>query len=515
MERLVGSNLTAEQDYALETAGFLVIPDALSPEELGTMIAQEGNSECCAVNNMLSLDGRLATTHPTLAACRGTILGSTWHIAAPPRVLTQRSAGESAMMNVRQPGYAIYQGERRCRALTAVWALTDTVPGGGYVVLGASHKSRVPTPHSFHDGSGLGWLERRGIQLEPQLRAGSLMLMVGGVLHGLRPGRRVSSGRQRLVECMFRQGVAPLSAHALSQLPSALPWTASLDPLQRRVVGLEASGSVCLCAAPKDQHAEGGARAVDEVMVVDDSERRREQYMWDLCGWLVIKGVMDSCWLAAANTAVDVKEPSNDLEALAAAGQTEVSFAEQYPNGYLGEQVEVSAQLVGSAGVRLRGEMTWDPPLCSPFHAMVGHSALMERLDWIMGPGARMDDDRGLILSPLGTQGHSLHSGPTTESGGFVPPQLGWVESVNVAWQLRDVPPRLGGFCAIPGKLAGLVACVCVLVNMTDLCELVSRREWAETALGDWFTALCVPQAHTSPSCCCHASARPLSIYHK
>ena len=36
----------------------------------------------------------------------------------------------------------------------------------------------------------------------------------------------------------------------------------------------------------------------------DDSE----QWLWDLCGYMVIKGVMDPDWLAAANEAVDAME---------------------------------------------------------------------------------------------------------------------------------------------------------------------------------------------------------------
>ena len=60
-----------------------------------------------------------------------------------------------------------------------------------------------------------------------------------------------------------------------------------------------------------------------------------------------------------------------------------------------------------------------------------------------------------------------MHSGPMKKSPtGGSPFALGWVDSVNVAWQLRDVPPGLGGFCAIPGSrerrnpTVGFAACV-------------------------------------------------------
>ena len=86
---------------------------------------------------------------------------------------------------------------------------------------------------------------------------------------------------------------------------------------------------------------------------------------------------------------------------------------------------------------------------------MIADAELFRRLDWILGPNARMDDARGLIPSHPGTMGHSMHSGPMRQhayiSAGS-PFAVGWADSVNVAWQLRDVPPSLGGFCAIAGS---------------------------------------------------------------
>lgn len=336
---------------------------------------------------MFQQDGGLLTAHPTLTACLEAIVGPAWHSAAPLRVLGSWHAGlaerpsrvplHAGAMDARQPGYAIKNGERHCRALTAVWALTDTVPGGGYTVLAASHKSTVPTPRSFHDGSGLGWLEQRGVALEPQLRAGSLLVVVGGVLHGLRPGTVGDGrhdGRQRLVECKFGKGAAP-EQQPLAQLPSLLPWTALLTPRQHRIVGLIEDA----------EPPAGDIVRRDEVMVAEDTEMLREQYMWDLCGWLVVKGVMDGGQLDAANGAVDAMEPRSDPAALAAAGQTEDFYKKQFPDGFPGEQAEVSQHVLGGAGMRINGGMGWESPLCLPFHEMIGHTALMERLDWILG----------------------------------------------------------------------------------------------------------------------------------
>jgi hypothetical protein len=47
--------------------------------------------------------------------------------------------------------YAVLNGVRRCRTITAVFALTDTVPGGGYaVLLGVDVQVIIMPPSRFH-----------------------------------------------------------------------------------------------------------------------------------------------------------------------------------------------------------------------------------------------------------------------------------------------------------------------------------------------------------------------------
>ena len=77
--------------------------------------------------------------------------------------------------------------------------------------------------------------------------------------------------------------------------------------------------------------------------------------------------------------------------------------------------------------------MQWPPPLCDPFRRMIASDGLLERLDWILGPHARLDNDRGLLVSAPGTSGHSLHSGPRSEQpAGGAPFQLGYNDSVLI-----------------------------------------------------------------------------------
>ena len=126
---------------------------------------------------------------------------------------------------------------RMCRRVTALWALTDTVPGGGYVALAGSHKGEVAAPRAFLAGRDLDWLEQRGVATEPQLKAGSLLLIVGSTIHGLRPGAKLN-GEQRLVECKFVAGRHHSDA-TRSLVPSPpLPWTAELTEEEQTVLGL-------------------------------------------------------------------------------------------------------------------------------------------------------------------------------------------------------------------------------------------------------------------------------------
>ena len=84
---------------------------------------------------------------------------------------------------------------------------------------------------------------------------------------------------------------------------------------------------------------------------------------------------------------------------------------------------------------------------------MIDCDGLIERLEWILGPNPRLDHDRGVLVSSPGSHGHSLHSGPNVDApAGGAPFALGYNNSVNVAWQMRDVPRSAGGFCAVPGS---------------------------------------------------------------
>lgn len=322
---LAGSTLTPEEDYALETAGFLIIENALSPEELRTFTAGRAHAHDSARLHTFSTEpsifltthplsvwnlsfgageasgdhyaalfkGGMLTEHPVLRRYVEAITGApvggygidgclrvlgSWNDSlsqTPSRVPLDRGGmAARGPLPGPSPVYVVRNGVRKCNRVTAVWALTDTVPGGGYVALAGSHKGAVPAPRAFREGQDLEWLEHRGVATEPQLKAGSLLLIVGSTIHGLRPGAKLN-GEQRLVECKFVAG----RFHSNGSLapPPPLPWTAELTEAEQTALGLRD-----LPPAVADVDAELDDNDGTELL-------RREQFMWDMCGYLVIK----------------------------------------------------------------------------------------------------------------------------------------------------------------------------------------------------------------------------------
>ena len=102
---------------------------------------------------------------------------------------------------------------------------------------------------------------------------------------------------------------------------------------------------------------------------------------------------------------------------------------------------------------------------------MIANPHIVQRLNWMVGPGFHESGPPYMPLWPRGTAGFSLHgqakaalphslihsttslgSGGRASSiaampGAVLPPLC---DQVNCSWQLRDVSAEDGGFCAIP-----------------------------------------------------------------
>ena len=103
-------------------------------------------------------------------------------------------------------------------------------------------------------------------------------------------------------------------------------------------------------------------------------------------------------------------------------------------------------------------------PHCLPFRAMATHPQIIRRLNWIQGPGSKLNGIGTCIVSEAGCGGQTIHANGTPlegtvnafahRDGRF------FAGSVNIAWQLAGVRHvRDGGLVILPGSHKANMAC--------------------------------------------------------
>ena len=261
---------------------------------------------------------------------------------------------------------------------------------GGLVVVPASHNSSVDAPQDLVSGN-----DDMGLIVQPALQAGDLLLCTESLMWGIRPWR--GKGPQRLLECGYISAeVRPSAESEITGEDDTMPeWTAQLTPVQRAVLHNPNRGypppvvhsdgkTASLAAEPGLLHPSIYKRDPDSG--IDE----KEFFHWDLCGHLVLRGVMDADWLAAANEAIDAN-------------------ADQISTG--GSAAGDSKPLAGTGVGRSSMGNPWQLPAPhgEPFQRMIAHPALIQRLNWIMGSGFECMMCSG-FLSGKGSSGHALHA---------------------------------------------------------------------------------------------------------
>lgn len=168
-----------------------------------------------------------------------------------------------------------------------------------------------------------------------------------------------------------------------------------------------------------------------------------ERFLFDLNGFLVLRGVLSPEEVAAANAAVDAKQSlllARDTPALR--------------NTKAGTPLD-------AAGPRcdMGGMLFWEKPHCEVFRQMLCHPKLVPYLTELCGLGYRLDHQPLVLAQDRDSEGFSLHGGPVTGDGRFNPTlqyrceggQL-WTSLLAVSFQLVDHNPGDGGFCIVRGS---------------------------------------------------------------
>jgi hypothetical protein len=162
----------------------------------------------------------------------------------------------------------------------------------------------------------------------------------------------------------------------------------------------------------------------------------REEYLFDVQGWLIIPGVLDPCRLRALNDALDANQ------------------------GRFGEAYEDLAQESGPLAAEHRrrtcqGMLEWPRPHCDPFRELIAFPPLTGYLDGLLGRGWHLDHSPEVFDYPHGTEGQVLHFGqPFPQDGIWYQARGGTMRSglLVAEFLLTDQPAGRGGFCAIAGS---------------------------------------------------------------
>ena len=443
MDREAMSN---EENYCFDVGGYLMVRGALSRQEvdalnraLDSSTQTEGMLGWPAPHRDLFRD---LLVHPLLVWYLNQLVGYGFRLDRQPELLGVGVSAEAVGKPLvggnepRNPARAYYHqnGRRYCQAVQAIWTLSDVDEGdGGFVMVPGSHKSGVEAPEDIATGK-----DDMGLTFQPALEAGDLVLVAGSVLQGLRPWK--GKGPQRLLsyEYIGRGAIQSAGTGPGTEGDGSDEWMAELTPEQRTVLhrpGYENTVPPPTLATDgeavwiEDQFIHPSLYIKDPNTTIDE----KEFYFWDLCGYLVVRNVMDEAWLAAANEVVD-------------------KFEDQIVVGT--DLSRGSKSLRGPGGPTLGDLYRLTEPYCEPFRKMVGHPAVVHRMNWMGASGFRCGAATA-FCSVQGGTGHSLHGGndPLSPSAIYICQNgRSYCERVTLTWQLRDVPAGQGGFACVPGS---------------------------------------------------------------
>jgi ectoine hydroxylase-related dioxygenase (phytanoyl-CoA dioxygenase family) len=191
---------------------------------------------------------------------------------------------------------------------------------------------------------------------------------------------------------------------------------------------------------------------------------RKQSYLFDLNGFLVIKSVFDAEMIERANAAID-----------AHADRMHERVGKLRTSALYGRE---STQLKGDGQTGRKdmgGMLGWAAPHREPFREVLCHPTLAPVLTDLLGVGYRLDHSPLLLAQEAGAEGHTLHGGAVTESGepawplayefrhGRMRNQL-----LTVCMQLREAGPGDGGFCVVPGSHKSNFAVPPALADLAD-----------------------------------------------
>ena len=165
----------------------------------------------------------------------------------------------------------------------------------------------------------------------------------------------------------------------------------------------------------------------------------REKFLFDLQGFLQVKGVLSADEVKALNDAIDAHIGDENAE-------DHFSEGAPYGGGMDGDY----------SGSGCSGMLTWEKPYCLPFRELIAHPRVIPYLNTIFGRGWRMDHLPFVKTARKGTGGHGLHGATSIAfDGGQMYNYTNGEIRTGMAvfqFQLADINPGDGGIAVIPGS---------------------------------------------------------------
>ena len=198
----------------------------------------------------------------------------------------------------------------------------------------------------------------------------------------------------------------------------------------------------------------------------------KAKIMFDLNGFIRIPAVLSKNEVILANQAID-----------AHASQFKERTGTVLRNTF--DDTPLSGDR--STGRRdLGGALGWDTPYSNVFRDMLCHKNLVPFLHLLIGDGYRLDHSPLVIAQGSGSEGFSLHGGPSLPSLQYIC-QNGKIQNtlLGVSFQLNDHRKGDGGFCVVRGSHKMNFALTEDIKNGKDQDFWQSCVEQLETVAGD------------------------------
>lgn len=171
-----------------------------------------------------------------------------------------------------------------------------------------------------------------------------------------------------------------------------------------------------------------------------------ERYLFDLNGFLIVRGVLSPEEVAAANAAID-----RHAQEMVERSDDDLRNARQGTR-FFGQ---------GPGRMDLGRCLEWGKEDSEVFRSILAHPRLVPIFHGILGKGYRMDHLPMVLAQNAGSEGFSLHGGTVDCNSGRYNPHLayhchhdGTIRSALLGCNviLRDHNPGDGGFCVVPGS---------------------------------------------------------------